>query len=167
MKYIANLCQLTATTCSCCCYLSCFLYNHMFSCLPLSQPPLPKAKRHLYTDGQTDTHSMQFIPIVGVAIAKRASDVIKFRPPARLRQTNRIMAEDFNLSSVSSSVKAIILTQNDGIPGCKFEAEPVNYTVEQLKCRGIKQTGKREDLLARLNYCRKSGNSHILDSCYR
>ena len=77
------------------------------------------------------------------------------------------MAEDFNLSSVSSSAKAIILTQNDGIPGCKFEGEPVNYTVEQLKCRGIKQTGKREDLLARLNHCRKRGNGHILDSCYR
>ena len=28
------------------------------------------------------------------------------------------MAEDFDLSSVSSSAKAIILTQNDGIPGC-------------------------------------------------
>ena len=27
------------------------------------------------------------------------------------------MAEDFDLSSVSSSAKAIILTQNDGIPG--------------------------------------------------
>ena len=56
MKYIANLCQLTATTCSCCCYLSCFLYNHMFLCLPLSQPPLPEAKQHLYTDGRTDRH---------------------------------------------------------------------------------------------------------------
>ena len=28
------------------------------------------------------------------------------------------MAEDFDLSSVSSSAKAIILRQNDGIPGC-------------------------------------------------
>ena len=40
----------------------------MFLCLPLSQPPLPKAKRHVYTDGQTDTYSMQFISILGVAI---------------------------------------------------------------------------------------------------
>ena len=38
MKYIANLCQLTATICSCCCYLSCFLYNHLFLC------PLPPSK---------------------------------------------------------------------------------------------------------------------------
>ena len=85
-------------------------------------------------------------------IAKRASDVIKFRPPARLRQTNWTMAKDFDLSSVSSSAKAIILTQNDGIPGCKFEGEPVNYTVEQLrrwlKCRGMK-TDREKGILAR------------------
>lgn len=76
---------------------------------------------------------------------------------------------DLKLSSISSSAKATILTQNDGVPGCKFEGEPANYTVEQLKrwlkCRGIKQTGKREDLLARVNDFLKSGNSHILDSC--
>ena len=45
------------------------------------------------------------------------------------------------LSSVSSSAKATILTQNDDVPGCKFEGEPAKYTVEQLKrwikCRGI------------------------------
>ena len=86
------------------------------------------------------------------SIAKRASDVIKFRPPARLRQTNRTMAKDFDLSSVSSSAKTIILTQNDGIPGCKFEGEPVHYTVEQLKrwlkCRGIK-TDREKEILAR------------------
>ena len=73
MKYIANLRQLTTTTCSCCFYLSCFLYNHMFLCLPLSQPPLPKAKRHLYTDGNVDTYSIQFISIVGVAIGFASS----------------------------------------------------------------------------------------------
>ena len=43
------------------------------------------------------------------------------------------------------------------------------YTVEQLKCwlkcRGLKQAGKREDLLgAHVNDCLKSGNHHILDS---
>ena len=42
------------------------------------------------------------------------------------------------------------------------------YTVEQLKCwlkcRGLKQSGKREDLLgAQVNDCLKSGNHHILD----
>ena len=81
------------------------------------------------------------------------------------------MAEDLKLSSVSSSAKATILAQNDGVPACKFEGELAKYTVEQLKrllkCRGIKQTGKREDLLAHVNDCLtcKNGNSHILDSC--
>ena len=42
------------------------------------------------------------------------------------------------------------------------------YTVEQLKCwlkcRRLKQAGKREDLLgAHVNDCLKSGNHHILD----
>ena len=49
--------------------------------------------------------------------------------------------EDLKLSSVSSSAKATILTQNDGVPGCKFEGEPAKYTLEQLKswlkCKGI------------------------------
>ena len=58
---------------------------------------------------------------------------------------------------------------NDGVPGCKFEGEPANYTVEQLKrwlkCRSIKPTGKREDLHVRVKDSLKSGNSHILDSC--
>ena len=56
------------------------------------------------------------------------------------------MADDLKLSSVSSSAKATILAQNDGVPACKFEGELAKYTVEQLKrllkCRGIKQTGK-------------------------
>ena len=55
---------------------------------------------------------------------------------------------------LSSRTKATILTENDGVPGCKFECEPANYTVEQLKrwlkCRGHTQAGKREDLLARV-----------------
>jgi len=103
-------------------------------------------------------------------IAKRASDIIKKTP--HKTQTNKpTMAENLKLFSISSSEKATTLTQNDGVPGCKFEGEPANYTVEQLpvkrwlKCRGIKQTGKREDLLAPVKDCLKSGNSHILDSC--
>ena len=47
-----------------------------------------------------------------------------------------------------------------------FESEPVNYTVEQLKrwvkCRGLKQAGKREDLLARLSQERKPTQSRSL-----
>ena len=69
--------------------------------------------------------------------------------------------------SVSSSVKATILTENDDVPGSKFKSEPANYIVEHLKrwfkCRGLKQAGKREDLLTRVNDCLKSGNHHILD----
>jgi len=37
------------------------------------------------------------------------------------------MAKDLKLSS---SAKATILTQNNGVPGCKFEGEPEDYTVE-------------------------------------
>ena len=69
------------------------------------------------------------------------------------------MAEDLKSDltefKLSSSAKATILTENDGVPGCKFECEPANYTVEQLKCwlkcRGLKQAGKREDLLGHVN----------------
>ena len=68
---------------------------------------------------------------------------------------------------VSTSATATILTENEDVPGPKFESETANYTIEQLKrwlkCRGLKQAGKREDLLARMNDCLKSGNHHILD----
>ena len=78
------------------------------------------------------------------------------------------MAEDLTEFKLSSSAKATILTENDGVPGCKFECEPANYTVEQLKrwlkCRGLKQAGKREDLLARVKDSLTSGNHQILDS---
>ena len=51
----------------------------------------------------------------------------------------------------SSSQSFTILTEDDGIPGSKFEKEPEEYTVEQLKrwlkCRGLKQSGKRGELL--------------------
>ena len=40
---------------------------------------------------------------------------------------------------------------------------PVEQIKRWLKCRGLKQAGKREDLLARVNDCLKSGNHHILD----
>ena len=47
-----------------------------------------------------------------------------------------------------------VLTDEDGVPGSKFEREPEEYTVEQLrrwlKCRGLKLNGKRDDLLKRL-----------------
>lgn len=56
---------------------------------------------------------------------------------------------------------------NDGVPGSKFEREPENYTVEQLKrwlkCRGLKLSGKRSDLIARVKNCLSSGDHHVLD----
>ena len=55
MKYLANLCQLTATTCSCCSYLSCFLYNHMFLC------PSPPIRHQLDTLSITDAPTFPLI----------------------------------------------------------------------------------------------------------
>ena len=34
---------------------------------------------------------------------------------------------------VSSSAKSTVLTENDDVLSSKFESEPANYTVEQLK----------------------------------
>ena len=74
-----------------------------------------------------------------------------------------------NMTFASSSSRPFtILTEDDGVPGSKFEREPENYTVEQLKrwlkCRGLKQSGKREELLRRARDCIKSGNHRTLDS---
>ena len=71
-------------------------------------------------------------------------------------------------SLASTSVRPVtILTQNDDVPGSKFEREPKSYTVEQLKrwlkCRGLKQSGKRPDLLVRVSDCINAGNHHLLD----
>ena len=49
----------------------------------------------------------------------------------------------------------------------KFEREPEEYTVGQLKrwlkCRGLKLSGKRDELLKRVSDCIKSGNHHTHD----
>ena len=80
------------------------------------------------------------------------------------------MAEDQKISSNVRLETATILTENDGVPGSKFESEAENYTVEQLKrwlkCWGLKQAGKRSDLLASMSLWFDSltfGNHHILD----
>ena len=69
-------------------------------------------------------------------------------------------------SKVSSSF-ITVLDENDGVPGSKFESKPENYTVEQLKrwlkCRGLKLSGKRSDLIARVKNCLSSGDHHVLD----
>ena len=78
------------------------------------------------------------------------------------------MAECLKMSSSKRLQTATILTENDGDPGSKFESEPKNYAVEQmkrwLKYRGFKQAGKRSELLARVNDALKLWNHHILDS---
>ena len=60
-----------------------------------------------------------------------------------------------------------VLTDEDDVPGSKFEREPEEYTVGQLKrwlkCRGLKLSGKRDELLKRVSDCIKSGNHHTLD----
>ena len=68
----------------------------------------------------------------------------------------------------SSSVKPLtVLAEDDGVPGSKIEQDPENYTVEQLKrwlkCRGLKQSGKRGEIVQRVSDCLKGPNHRILD----
>ena len=108
-------------------------------------------------------------------IATRGTDVTKLRPPARLRQTNwcvlhiPVLSECKNGVFISStSWKPLtILAENDGVPGSKFDREPEHYTVEQLKrwlkCRGMKLSGKRDELVTRVSDCIKKGSHRVLD----
>jgi len=59
------------------------------------------------------------------------------------------------MSLASTSLRSLtVLTQDDGAPSSKFESEAENYTVDQLKrslkCRGLKLSGKRDDLVKRV-----------------
>ena len=60
-----------------------------------------------------------------------------------------------------------VLSDEDDVPGSRFEREPEEYTVGQLKrrlkCRGLKLSGKRDELLKRVSDCIKSGNHHTFD----
>ena len=67
----------------------------------------------------------------------------------------------------SSSLPSFtVLTDEDDVPGSKFEREPEEYTVDQLKrwlkCKGLKLSEKRR-LLKRVSDCIKSRNHHTLD----
>ena len=59
-----------------------------------------------------------------------------------------------------------VLTEDDGVSGFKFERKP-EYTVDQLKrwlkYRGLKLSGKREDIVQRVRDCVRNGNYHTLD----
>ena len=61
-----------------------------------------------------------------------------------------------------------VLTEDDDVPGSKFDRDPQEYTVDQLKrwlkCRGLKLSGKRDDLVKRVSDCIKCGNHHTLDA---
>ena len=70
--------------------------------------------------------------------------------------------------SASTSVKPLtILTEDDGVSGSKIEQDPQHYTVDQLKrwlkCRGLKQSGKREEIVQRAASCLQGPNHRILD----
>ena len=60
-----------------------------------------------------------------------------------------------------------VLSDEDDVPGSKFEREPEEYTVGQLKrrlkCRELKWSRKRDELLKRVSDCIKSGNHHTFD----
>ena len=49
----------------------------------------------------------------------------------------------------------MVLSNDDDVPGPKFQREPEEYTVGQLrrrlKCRGLKLSGKRDELLKRVS----------------
>ena len=59
-----------------------------------------------------------------------------------------------------------VLTDEDDVPGSKCEREPQEYTIGQLKrrlkCRGLKLSRKRDELLKRVSDCIESGNHHTL-----
>ena len=68
----------------------------------------------------------------------------------------------------SSSIQSFtVLTDEDGVPGSIFEREPEEYTVEQLKrwlkCKGLKLSGKRDNLVKRVRDYVNSKNDHTLD----
>ena len=68
----------------------------------------------------------------------------------------------------SSSLPSFtVLTDEDDVSGSKFEREPEEYTVGQLKrwlkCRGLKLSRKKDELLKCVSDCIKSGNHHTLD----
>ena len=73
------------------------------------------------------------------------------------------------MSFASTSIRSFtVLTEDDGVLGSKFEREPEYYTVDQLKrwlkCGGLKQGGKREEILKRVKDYMFSGSHRTLDS---
>ena len=111
------------------------------------------------------------VTYIGRQIAKRTNDVTKFPTPV-VSQTNTCQFCNGckgNVSMASGSLPCFtVLTDEDDVPGSKFEREPEEYTVGQLKgwlkCRELKLSGKRDELLKCVSDCIKSGNHQTLDS---
>ena len=59
-----------------------------------------------------------------------------------------------------------VVTEDDGVSGFKFERKQEEYTVDQLKrwlkYRGLKLSGKREDIVQQVRDCVRNGNYHTL-----
>lgn len=72
------------------------------------------------------------------------------------------------MSFTGTSLRSLtVLMQDDGVASSKFESEPENYIVDQLKrwlkCTGFKLSGKRDELVKRVPECITAGNHHTLD----
>ena len=71
-------------------------------------------------------------------------------------------------SFASTSVRPLtVLIEDVGMPGSKIEKESENYAVDEpkgwLKCRGLKQSGKRNEIVQRVSDCLKGPNHRVLD----
>ena len=99
-------------------------------------------------------------------IALCTNDVTNFDTPL-VTQTNKVECCESCKGLTDVRESFTVLTDDDEVPGSKFEREPEEYTVDQLKrwlkCRGLKLSGKRDDLVKHVSNCIKSGNQHTLD----
>ena len=105
-------------------------------------------------------------------IATRGHDVTKMSRDTRVGHSNRMcgiftVCNVWRNQTIYRRKKIVILTEKDEVPDSKFTSCPEDYTVDQLKrwlkCRGSKQSGKRQELITRVKDCIASGDHHLLD----
>ena len=86
---------------------------------------------------------------------------------AQTKSTSGRIAREIRRMASSSIQSVTVLTNEDGVPGSILKREPEEHSFEQLKwwlkCRGLKLSGKRDDLVTRVRDCVNSGNHHTLD----
>ena len=79
-----------------------------------------------------------------------------------MTRTNKPLNELFLqveiMSFTRTSLRSLtVLMQDDGVASSKFESEPENYIVDQLKrwlkCTGFKLSGKRDELVKGVPEC--------------